>query len=109
MTAPPTGEQLRTDGINANLAAATAINREYREHAERALAELIRSKREFSADDIRTRIPKDVIAHHVNVLPSVIGAARSRGDIVPVGRCRTTRRTRHSSRNTVWIAAGSAT
>lgn len=100
-----TGEQLRIEGISSNLAAATSVNRSYRWHAEKALAELIRSKREFTADDIRARIPKDVVAHHVNVLPSVIANARSRGDIVPVGRCRTTRRSRHASRNTVWTAA----
>lgn len=100
-----TGEQLRIEGIQKNLAAATSGNRTYRWHAEKALAELIRSKREFTADDIRARIPQNVVAHHANVLPSVIANARSRGDIVPVGRCRTTRPSRHASRNTVWVAA----
>jgi hypothetical protein len=102
-----TGEQLRIEGITANLAAATAGHRPYRWHAEKALADLVKSRREFTADDIRNRIPKGVVAHHVNVLPSVIANARSRGDIVPVGRCRTTRPSRHSSRNTVWTAAPS--
>lgn len=100
-----TGEQLRIEGIQANLAAATSPTRDFAWHAARVMARFMREHREFSAEDIRREIPAGVEPHHPNVLGSVIGAARSRGEIVPVGRCLTTRPSRHASRNTVWTAA----
>lgn len=100
-----TDEQLRSDGITANLAAATSGNRDYRHHAERVLAEFIRRRIPFTADEIRKAIPDGVEAHHPNVLPSLLGAAASKHVIRPVGFTNSTRPSRHASRNRVWIAA----
>ncbi len=99
------GTDLRSQGIDANLAAAVAVNRDYRHHAEVALAALIRSGRAFTSDDVRKGIPAGLEGHHVNVLPSVIGTAAARRDIVGVDRAVSGRRTRHGSQLTVWIGA----
>lgn len=95
----------RTEGIAANLAAATSINRDYRYHAEASLAALIRSGAPFNADDVRAQIPSGIEPHSDNVLPSVIGAAAARKQIVGVDRCLSRRRSRHGSRLTVWVGA----
>lgn len=99
-----TGEQLRIDGTTANLAAATAPTRPFLHHAQLAIARFIRERRQFDAEDIRREIPAGIEPHHPNVIGSLIANYRNRGEIVPVGRTRTTRRSRHSARNTVWIA-----
>ena len=100
-----TGTDLRQQGIEANLAAAVAVNRDYRHHAEVALARLIRSGRAFTSDDVRKGIPAGMEGHHVNVLPSVIGTAAARREIVGVDRAVSGRRTRHGSQLTVWTGA----
>lgn len=100
-----TGEQLRIEGVAANLAAATSPTRPFAHYAEAALARFIRERRRFDAEDIRREIPAGVEPHHPNVIGSLIANYRNRGEIVPVDRTRTTRRSRHSSRNCVWIAA----
>lgn len=96
---------LRQQGIEANLAAAVAVNRDYRHHAEVALGRLIRSGRAFTSDDVRRNIPAGMEGHHVNVLPSIIGTAAARREIVGVDRAVSGRRTRHGSQLTVWIGA----
>lgn len=68
----------RHDGQTANLAAATAAHRPYREAAETVLAELVRKGRPSTAEDVRRGIPKDVEPHSPNVLPSVLGAWAAR-------------------------------
>ena len=103
-----TGEQLLFEGIEANLAAATAPHRTYREHAEVVLADIARRGVEFTADDVRRRIPDDVEPHSHNVLPSLIRLWASRGHIEPVGWVRSTRPTRHASVNRVWRGTGCA-
>lgn len=100
-----TGTDLRRLGIDANLAAAVAINRDFRDYAERALAALIRSGHAFTSDDVRKGIPAGVEPHHPNLLGSVIGTAASRREIVGVDRAVSGRRTRHGSQLTVWIGA----
>lgn len=99
-----TGEQLALEGVETVLAAETAIHRSFRAHAERALAELIRERVEFTAEDVRARIPEGVEAHHPNVLPALIRLAASRGLIEAVGWRQATRPTRHANVNRVWRA-----
>lgn len=93
----------RHNGQAAALAAATAAHRDYRHRAETALAELIQSGRTFTADDLRKALGEDLDHAGPNVLPSVIGTAASRRAIVPAGEYRSHRRSRHASRNRVWV------
>lgn len=97
------GQQLRMEGIDANLAAAQSINRTYRDHAETILAGFARSGREFTADDIRQAIPAGLEPHHPNVLPSLLGQWSAQERIQPVDWAMSQRRSRHSSRNRVWV------
>lgn len=100
------GEQLALDGTEAVLAAdVSVLSAGFREHAERALAELIRAQVEFTAEDVRDRIPPGVEAHHPNVLPAVIRLAAQRRQIEPVGWKQAERPTRHASVNRIWRAA----
>jgi hypothetical protein len=101
-TEQATGRQLREDGVAANLAAATAVHRSFREHAEQVLARYIRHGALFTADDIRQEIPDGVEPHSANVLPSLIGVYAARGVITPVGWAVSTRRSRHASHNRLW-------
>ncbi len=104
-----TGEQLRLDGVEANLAAATAPHRvTFRDHVEALLAEHSRNRTEFSAEDIRKAIPDGVEPHSHNVLPSLIRLWATRGAIEPVGWIAATRPTRHGSVNRVWKGTGCA-
>jgi hypothetical protein len=93
----------RHEGQAAALAAGSAAHREYRDRAEAALAEFIRSGREFTADDLRNAIGEELDQAGPNLLPSVIGTAASRHAIVPAGEYRSRRRSRHASRNRVWV------
>ena len=66
------GEQLRLDGQDAALAAATVGHHDHPNRIETALTELIRSGREFSADHVRDLVPpetRDWMTDHYNVLP----------------------------------------
>lgn len=99
-----TGEQLQLAGVEANLAAASAINRaDFLHHAEKALAELIAEGKEFTAEDIRRRIPDGIEAHSPNVLPSLMSRASRAGLIEYRGPCHATRRSRHAGRIGRWI------
>ncbi|MEV5537434.1 hypothetical protein AB0L13_11290 [Saccharopolyspora shandongensis] len=104
-----TVEQLALDyterhkGQAAALAAGKAAHRDYRDRAEAALAELIRAGREFTADDLREAIGEDFDQADPNLLPSVIGTAASQRTIVSTGEYRSRRRSRHASRNRVWV------
>lgn len=75
---------------------------EYKALATAALDYLIASGEAFTADDVRALVPTDVPPAHPNFLPALMGARAARGVIVPLGRYRTTRRSRHSSKNQVW-------
>lgn len=98
-----TGEQLAFDGIAANLAAATAPHRlTYREHVDAILSEFSRREREFTAEDVRKRVPDGVEPHSYNVLPSLIRVWSRRGAIEAVGWVAATRPERHGSVNRVW-------
>lgn len=104
-----TGEQLRMEGMTANLAAQTAPHRDYREHAEHILAEFVRQRREFTADDVHRQLPDDIkpqSQQHPNVIPSLIGIYSAQKVIVPVGWANSTRASRHASRNRIWKGNG---
>ena len=99
------GEQLRLDGQDAALAAATVGHHDHPNHIETALTELIRSGREFSADHVRDLVPpetRDWMTDHYNVLPALFGQHARRGHIHHVGWCSPTRRTRHNNPNRTW-------
>lgn len=74
----------------------------YAEAARDAIAR-IQPGTEFTADTIRAAIPQHITAHHPNVLPSVFGALASAGTIRRIAETNSTRRTRHASRNGIWI------
>lgn len=101
------GEQLAIDGIEANLAAATAPHRvTYRDHVEAILADFSRQGTEFTAEDVRKLIPDGVEPHSYNVLPSLIRLFSTRGAIEAVGWVAATRPERHGSVNRVWKGTG---
>ncbi|MGH7743957.1 MAG: hypothetical protein ACREQ5_03945 [Candidatus Dormibacteria bacterium] len=103
-----TGLQLRLAGINDCLAAGTAMNRTYREHAENVLRELASSGRRFSADDIHAaimRVAPGVEPHHKNLLPSIMGHWVKWHWIYRVDFVNSKRSTRHASRNSVYVGA----
>lgn len=77
----------------------------YRDFAHAAIDYLITLGEPFTADDIHRLIPDGVEPHSPNVVPALLGSRAKNGLIVPIGRYRTTRRTRHSSKNQVWKAA----
>ena len=103
------GEQLRLDGQDAALAAATVGHHDHPNHIETALTELIRSGREFSADHVRDLVPPDtrdwLRAGNGHVLSSIIGNASRRGHIAQTGWCQPARKERHSNPNRVWKGA----
>lgn len=93
----------RNAGQATTLAAAIAVNRSYRDAAEAALAKLVQDGRPFTTEDVRLGIPRGVEPHSPNLLPSLIGTWAARRVIVPCGEYRSERRSRHASRNRVWI------
>lgn len=100
MTTPT---QLKTDGIDAVLAADCAPHRDY--------APLVRAAIEahrgttFTSDDahgwIEARYP-DARPHHPSVLSAVFGGAAASGQIVAVGMTRSTRLSGRARRVLVW-------
>lgn len=61
----------------------------------------VREHREFTSDDLRAELPEPP---HPNKVGSLIAAALHQGLIEEKARRRSTRRTRHGSRLTVWGA-----
>ena len=72
------GEQLRLDGQDAALAAATVGHHDHPNRIEAWMTD------------------------HYNVLPALIGHHARRGHIHHVGWCSPTRRTRHNNPNRTW-------
>lgn len=102
-TKEPQGEQLKMVGIDACMAAATSVVRTYRQHAEQVIRELVVAGDPFTADDVRRAMPLDAEPHSPNVLPSLLGNLASKGEITAVDWRTSSRRSRHASRNRVWI------
>lgn len=84
------------------MTAAAANSPSYADAARDAI-ERIKPGVEFTADDIRNAIPGHITAHHPNVLPSVFGSLASQGLIRRVAETNSTRRSRHASRNGIWV------
>jgi len=94
------GAQLRDDGTAAVIDNAPT---DYRAAVLDALDALIASGEVFTADDVRARVPERLVGpHHPNLLPAILGSRARHGLIRPVTRYRSSRATRHASRNTVW-------
>lgn len=105
ITIDATGEQLRADGTENVLAADESITRGYGDLVREAIDA---QGDTFTAEDLRRHIAArypDAAPHHPNVLPAIIGTLAYQEQIVCVGVTRTTRRSRHSSRNLVWRRA----
>lgn len=94
----------RREGIEANLAADLAPHRGYADHV-RDVIERMHPGEQFDADTVRSLLPLGVTPHHPNVLPSVFGSLAAAGLIRRVGEVNASRRTRHGSRNKVWVRA----
>lgn len=106
-----TATQLRDQGWDAVQAADAAINRLFRTYLESALVDCIEAGEPFSADDIRAQAKKRaelddrLFDPAPNLLPSVIGRAAQAGVIVRTGTVNARRKTRHASRNGVYVSA----
>lgn len=96
-----TGVELRDAGMALVIENAPL---DYKTEIAKSLDWLIGLDVPFTADDVRDMVPAHLTGHP-NVLPALLGSRARNGRIVPVGRYRTTRRTRHSSKNQVWRAA----
>lgn len=92
----------RAEGIAANLAADTAAHRGYSDLV-RDVIDSIPPGEPFTADTVRAAIPSSIEPHSPNVLPSVFGQYAAAGVIRRVGETNAARRSRHGSRNAVWV------
>ena len=101
-----TGEELRAQGVEAVLASDCAIHRNYGALCKDVIADLIEAGRPFTAEDVRRHVADthpQAWPHHPNVLPAILGSLARRGQITAVGMTKATRRSRHGSRNLVWV------
>lgn len=100
------GEQLKFDGVEAVLAAATAPHRvDYRDAAMAAVEQLCATGRTWTLDDVHKLIPEDVKPHSPNTLPAIISALSRRGAIVPDGWASSSRPARRAGYSRRWRAA----
>lgn len=101
----PTGARLRDEGVAATLAADHAINRDWRDPIEVALAEVIRSGAEFTSEDVRARLAPDVIVGMSSgLLGAVLQQARRTGRIRQTGWAISLRPSRHAGPVRTWTA-----
>lgn len=99
------GQELRDEGTAAVIAADKAIHRDISDLIRSAILDLADAGQEFTADDVRDRLPDDAIPHSHNLIPAHFGAQAHAGRIEAVGICRTTRTSRRASRNLIWKGA----
>lgn len=99
---PPAGQVLRDEGWALVTDNAPA---DYKTAAVAALDHLIATGDPFTVDHVYALIPVELSPHSPNVVPAMIGGRARNGQIVSLGRFRTERPSRHSSKNTVWRAA----
>lgn len=103
-----TGQELRTEGTEAVLAADTAPHRDYAALVHEAIDWYVGHGLTFDAEDVRRFITTehpDAVAHSPNVLPAVFGAEARAGRIEAIGMVKPTRASRRHSRNLVWQGA----
>jgi hypothetical protein len=94
------GLRLRDDGMRAALHASDS---RWKVAAEDALADLIASGLEFTADDLRARV--GVLASSPNALGALIAKAARRDQIAPTGVTTSTRPERHGGLLRTWKGA----
>jgi len=97
-----TGTDLRDQGQADVIAADAAIHRGVTEDINAVIADLIAEGQEFTAEDIRDRLPEDARPHSDNLLPAVIGSLAARRKIRRVGERRCTRPSRRAGWMRVW-------
>src|SRR5690625_2326633 len=100
----PTGTQLRDRGQSDVLAADVAVHRGSAEEVQAVIDALIAEAREFTADDVRDRLPADFHPHSDNPQPAVIGALAARDRIRAVGPRRCARPSRRAGWMRIWAA-----
>lgn len=105
MTTVSTGAEARDEGVEAVLAAATAVHRAGGlESMREALDAFIDAEEPFTADDVR-HLADNPQLHHPNVLSALFSQAARQGRIRPIGDpIRTARRTRHGGLVRRWQA-----
>lgn len=96
------GERLRDAGQARVIDNSPAA---YKAAAVAAIDLLIACRQAFTADEVHALIPGDLTPHSPNVVPALIGARARTGRIRSLGRARTTKSSRHASKNNVWRAA----
>ena len=100
-----TGAQLKADGIDAVLAADTAVTRDYASLVVEAVNVIGICRVEFDAEMVRDWVERhypDARPHSANVLPAVLGSLASAGRIRAVGHTRCTRSSRRHGWMRVW-------
>lgn len=99
------GEQLRLDGQDAALAAATVGHHDHAKRIRAAIDNLIRSGEPFGADHVRKSVPEDtqawLLAGHGNVLSTLMRGLRKR-NCHKVGTYISPRKERHGDPNPLW-------
>lgn len=76
--------------------------RPWSDHARRALAELVATGNDFTADDLIALVGTHAPNGTNNTIGSVIGAARKRGEIVAVGTVKSTQPRRRGGMVRLW-------
>jgi hypothetical protein len=100
---PPTGAQLRDEGMAAVIAADHTPHRDVRKHLETVLDQLIRERRPFTADDVHARLTSDVPRYSPNLLSAIFNAYGRAGRMTHIGWASSDRPTRHRGALRVWI------
>lgn len=106
MTHEPTAEDLRDEAIETVLTGDEAVHRNFRAFIDQAINELIDEGREFTADDVRSRVDPEVMAlASPMLLPAVMRALAQSGRVQTIGWAVSTRRSRHCGPLRVWRPA----
>lgn len=101
-TSPIAGQHLRDEGTARVIDNSPA---DYKTAAVAAIDLLIDSRQAFTADEVYALIPVELSPHSPNVVPALLGSRARNGQIVSLGYVKTSRKTRHASKNQVWRAA----
>lgn len=100
-----TGQQLKRDGQDAALAAATVPHHDHGSIVADALDRTIATGDYFTADDVREKLPKATagwLETHGNVLAALIAARARTGHSTAHGWQQTTRARRKTNPNRIW-------
>ncbi|GGM85031.1 hypothetical protein GCM10012275_64750 [Longimycelium tulufanense] len=97
-----TGKQLRDRGFAEVTAADRAVHRNVGERIKAAIDQLLAEGGEWTAEDVRARLPEGVEPHSPNLLGAIIGNYASRGLIRRVDLRTSRRPSRHAAEIKVW-------